>query len=424
MRNAIALAGLLLAVAAGSFWWGRQSPASPKSPSLPISADAVPGPGGPLFWYDPMRPDQHFDKPGKSPFMDMQLVPRYVAAAATTVISIDPRILQNLGVRTAPVTNGVLSSPLRTTGSIAPDEGRIEVVQVRTAGWVERLHVRTANEAVTRGQLLAEIYSPELLAAQEELLLTRQSASAIDSSGQLAQSARQRLLLLGMGAEQIARVEQRGAAERRVAIHAPGAGVVAELGVREGSQVAPGMTLFRLVDLARVWVIAEIPEAQAAEVAAGQAATVTVAAAPGRTFTGAVDYVYPEVMAETRTLRARLVVDNPAGLLKPGMFAAVTLLARRSEPALLVPSEAVISTGTRHLVIVAEGQGKFRPAEVVVGAESDAQSEIRAGLTAGQAVVTSGQFLLDSEANLRGVLSRLESPSAAPAAARAPEMAP
>ena len=181
------------------------------------------------------------------------------------------------------------------------------------------------------------------------------------------------------------------------------------------------MTLFRLVDLARVWVIAEIPEAQAADVAAGQSATVTVAAVPDRAFTGAVDYVYPEVMAETRTLRARLVIDNPVGLLKPGMFAAVTLLARGSRPVLLVPSEAVISTGTRHLVIVAEGQGRFRPVAVVVGSESDAQTEIRAGLTAGQAVVTSGQFLLDSEANLRGVLSRLASPSAAPAAARAPE---
>ena len=168
------------------------------------------------------------------------------------------------------------------------------------------------------------------------------------------------------------------------------------------------MTLFRLVDLGRVWVLAEVPEAQAAEVAAGQSAILTVAAVPGRTFTGSVDYVYPEVMAETRTLRARLVIDNPAGLLKPGMFAAVTLLARASRPALLVPSAAVISTGTRHVVIVAEGQGRFRPVEVLVGTESDAQTEIRAGLAAGQAVVTSGQFLLDSEANLRGVLSRFE----------------
>ena len=209
MRNAIALAGLLLAVAAGSFWWGRQSPGT-RSPSRPISADAVPGQSEPLYWYDPMRPDQHFDKPGKSPFMDMQLVPRFAAEAQTSVISIDPRILQNLGVRTAPVTHGVLTSSLRTTGSIEPDERRTEVVQVRTTGWVERLHVRAINETVTRGQLLAEIYSPELLAAQEELLLTRQSASAIESAGQLAQGARQRLLLLGMSAEQIARVEQRG----------------------------------------------------------------------------------------------------------------------------------------------------------------------------------------------------------------------
>ncbi|MEO7386134.1 MAG: efflux RND transporter periplasmic adaptor subunit [Gammaproteobacteria bacterium] len=397
MKKSFLIGLALLTVAGASFWLGRQSRSN--SGPTPAAENA-------LYWYDPMRPDQHFVQPGKSPFMDMQLVPKYAEAGDTAVISIDPRTAQNLGVRTAPVRQGPLPTSVQANGAVEADERRIEVVQSRTTGWVERLEVRAANDPVRRGQLLAEIYSPDLLAAQQELLLALRAGDA----GGLIAGARQRLSLLGLSGQQIAQVERSGKADRRVAFYAPGDGIVTELGIRQGMQVNPGMTLFKLVDLSRVWITAEIPEARVEGVAVGQAATASVAALPGQVFQGQVDYVYPEVVAETRTLKVRIAVPNRGLLLKPGMYASVTVGSGAPREALLVPSEAVIRTGTRDVVILADGEGRFRPVSVVVGAEVGEQTEIRAGLKAGQLVVTSGQFLLDSEANLRGALDRLEAP--------------
>ncbi|MEO8224757.1 MAG: efflux RND transporter periplasmic adaptor subunit [Gammaproteobacteria bacterium] len=396
MKKSI-LIGLAVLLAAGaSFWLGRQS-RSDRGPAA--AAD------GALYWYDPMRPDQHFEQPGKSPFMDMQLVPKYAEAGDTAVISIDPRTAQNLGVRTAPVRQGPLPTSVQANGAVEADERRIEVVQSRTTGWVERLEVRAVNDPVHRGQLLAAIYSPDLLAAQQELLLALRAGAA----GGLVAGARQRLSLLGLSDRQISHIERTGQADRRVAFYAPIDGIVAELGVRQGMQVNPGMTLFKLVDLSSIWITAEIPEARVSGVAVGQPATAHVAALPGQVFGGEVDYVYPEVMAETRTLKVRIALRNPGLLLKPGMFASVTVGSGAQRETLLVPSEAVIRTGSRDVVILAEGDGRFRPVSVVVGLEAGEQTEIRAGVKAGQLVVTSGQFLLDSEANLRGALERLGS---------------
>jgi Cu(I)/Ag(I) efflux system membrane fusion protein len=364
-----------------------------------------------LYWYDPMRPDQHFDKPGKSPFMDMQLVPMYAEEASGSprqgTIAIDPRMLQNLGIRTAPVEHGMITRRLRTTGSVMANENHIEVVQSRTAGWVERLHVRAVNDPVHKGQLLAEVYSPDLLAAQQEFLLALHAARDYPDTGTLVQASRERLSFLGLSEAQIAQIEKAGKAQRRVAFFSPINGVVAELGVREGAQMNPGMTLFNLVDLSQVWVTAQITEAQAAWIAQGQPAEASVPALPGKIFKGQVDYVYPEVMAETRTLKARIVLDNPGLELKPGMYASVIFVGGEQREALLVPSEALIKTGTRSVVIVAEGEGRFVPMEVTVGDEAGGKIEIRDGLQAGQQVVASGQFLIDSEANLRGALERL-----------------
>ncbi|MGH8530759.1 MAG: efflux RND transporter periplasmic adaptor subunit [Nevskiales bacterium] len=364
-----------------------------------------------LYWYDPMRPEQHFDVPGKSPFMDMELVPKYAEeAGGIGSVTIDPRVVQNLGIRTASVERGEISKAVRVAGSVMANENRIEVVQNRTAGWVEKLHVRAVNDPVRKGQILAEIYAPELLAAQEEFLLAQRMAAQDARNQSLVEAAHGRLRLLGLGEGQIAHLQTSGQPTRRVSVYAPINGIVMELGVREGAQLSPGMSLFSLVDLSSVWIIAEVPEAQAAQLSAGFPVMATVAALPRTGFGGKVDYVYPEVNPETRTLRLRAVFPNPKLLLKPGMFAEVVLGQSELRSALLAPSEAVIRTGTRATVILAEGEGRFRPVEVQTGGEREGKTEILAGVEEGQQVVVSGQFLIDSEANLRGALTRLAPP--------------
>lgn len=359
-----------------------------------------------LYWYDPMYPQSRFDKPGKSPFMDMQLVPKYAGDAADAgTVSISPRVVQNLGVRTAEAKSGSLEQRFDTVGSIAYNERNVVQLQARAAGFVEKLHARAPLDPVAKGAPLVQILYPDWAGAQEEYLLLRKSESA--GTGPLAAAARQRLLLLGMSEAQVAAVERDGKPRPGITLSAPVSGVIAELGVREGMTVTPGMTLFRIVDLSTVWVNAEVPETQTALVRPGSRVAVQVAAYPDAKFEGKVGAILPEVNAATRTVRTRIEVANPGARLKPGMFATLTFSSGGRE-AVLVPSEAVIRTGQRDVVILALGEGKFRAAQVEVGAESGGQSEIRKGLKPGDKVVLSGQFLIDSEASLSGAIARLQ----------------
>jgi Cu(I)/Ag(I) efflux system membrane fusion protein len=408
-----AAAGLAVAAALG-FWIGKQTgrPAAPVAGPPAAKPATVETERKVLYWYDPMRPEVKFDKPGKSPFMDMQLMPKYADEVAGTGVSIDPRMAQNLGVRTAAAEAGTFWRRVDTAGSVQADERRIVSVQSRVTGWIERLHVRAVNDRVARGQALAEIYAPDLLAAQEEYLLLMARQDSSESDRQLADAARQRLSLLGLSDAQIEQVRSSGKAQRSVGVFAPTGGIVQELGAREGAQVNPGMSLFTLVDLSSVWVMAEVPEGQLAWIGTGRAAKVRISAYPSEQFDGRVDFIYPGVNPETRTVRARLSVPNPALKLKPGMLAEVTIFGGPKREVLLVPTEAVIRTGTRSLVIVSDGPGKFRPVPVELGMEGNGKTEVTSGLEAGEQVVVSGQFLLDSEANLRAGLSRLEGPAA------------
>jgi len=364
----------------------------------------------PAYWYDPMHPKQHFDKPGKSPFMDMQLVPKYPdgAGAASDNIAVDSRVVQNLGIRLARVEQASLGQVVDAVGTVGVDEHRIEAIQVRQPGWVERLDVRAVGDAVHRGQRLAGIYSPDLLATQQEFLIARGS-----NDPNLVEAARQRLALFGLSAAQIARVDKTGQAERTVDYYAPFDGYVMELSVRQGSAVEPGATLFQLADLRSVWIIAEVPEAQAAWIKPGDLIQAEVPALPGEHFSGKIDYLYPELMQTTRTLKVRIVVKNPGTHLHPGMFAKAQLLGATRAQVLTVPTEAVIKTGTRSVVIVADDATHFRPALVRVGAEHGGRSEILEGLALGQNVVASGQFLIDSESNLRSAFDNLAGSGAA-----------
>jgi membrane fusion protein, copper/silver efflux system len=391
-----------------------------------VVAQGVCEKGAPRYWYDPMHPSEHLDKPGKSPFMDMQLVPKcaHEAAAgegseAPGSIAVDSRVVQNLGLRLAKVERGNFARVVDTVGVVAVDEHRIEAIQVRRPGWVERLDVRAVGDSVRRGQLLAGIYSPDLLATQQEMLIAHDS-----NDPKLIEAARRRLGLLGLSEAQIARVEKAGEAERRVDYYAPFDGYVMELGARQGAAVDPGTMLFQLADLSSVWVTAEVPETQAAWLKAGDTADVDVPALPGEHFGGQVDYLYPELTPATRTLKVRVVVRNPHERLRPGMFAAVHFHGTMQDRVLTVPSEAVIKTGTRSVVIVADDGAHFRPALVQVGAEQGGRSEILGGLNVGQDVVASGQFLIDSEANLRGAFDNLAGSNESKSEAAKPMMMP
>ena len=400
----LALGGL-----AGS-WWAHR--AMGRAPAEATQAPAAAGKKV-LYWHDPMYPQQKFDKPGKSPFMDMELVPVYGEddAPAAGVVKVSPQLAQNLGVRTVVAERGRLARDLEATGTVAFDERAVAVVQARTAGYVEQLMVRAPLDPVRKGQPLARLFVPEWAGAQQEYLALK--SSAVAGVPDLARAARNRLLLLGMSEEQLATVDREGKPVTRITLVSPVDGVIGELGVREGMSVTPGMTLFRINGLGTVWVNVEVPEAQAGALRPGTPLAATVPAYPGVRFPGALAAVLPEVNATTRTVRARVELSNAGARLKPGMFATVNLSPRDSREAVLVPSEAVIVTGERKVVVVDRGEGRFEPVEVAIGREEAGKTEILKGIEAGAKIVASGQFLLDSEASLRGLERRMTPPEGA-----------
>ena len=364
-----------------------------------------------LYWHDPMVPGQKFDKPGKSPFMDMQLVPVYEDQGGEGGVAIDPRMQQSLGVRVAEVRKGVLTRNVEAVGTVAYNERDAAVVQARSNGFVERLYVRAPLDAVRKGQALAELYVPDWVAAQEEYLSARRmSGTRLEA---LVDGARQRMRLAGMSDEQIHMVDASGKVHARLTLAAPIDGVVAELTAREGMTVMSGAPLFRINGLGTVWINAEVREGQAGEVRVENDVEARAAAFPERVFKGKVSAILPEVNPATRTLKARIEIANPGGELKPGMFATVNFAPSARKEALVVPSEAVIQTGARTVVIIAQAEGRFAPVEVELGAEADGQTEVRKGLQAGQKVVLSGQFLIDSESSLRSSATRMSDPAGA-----------
>ena len=359
-----------------------------------------------LYYHDPMVPGSKFDKPGKSPFMDMMLVPVYANGDADQgKVTVSPRIQQNLGVRTAMVTEGTLSPQVSAVGNIAYNERDQATVQARATGYVERLHVRATLDRVAKGQPLVDLYVPDWVAAQEEFLAIKRMQG--NDLASLVDGARQRMRQAGMLDEQIRQVEASGRTQARITVKAPLGGVVVELMAREGMTVMAGTTLFRINGLSTVWANAEVPESQSALLRPGVRVQARSPAAPGTSFDGKVQAILPEVNPVTRTLKARLELANPGERLVPGMFVTMQFMDMRGEKALLIPTEAVIQTGKRTVVMLAEESGSFRPVNVETGIESGGQTEIRRGLQAGQRVVVSSQFLIDSEASLKGVETRL-----------------
>ena len=411
----IAAAILLALVGFGAWWVGMSQGMKMASPAETGSGAAKAGDVDPatgkkvLYWHDPMVPGQKFDKPGKSPFMDMQLVPVYAEGGGDdTGVAISSRVQQNLGVRTAEVAEGDVAPRIEAVGNVAWNDRDVAVVQARANGFIEKLHVRAALDPVRKGEPLAELYVPDWVAAQEEYLSVSKMQG--QAAAGLREAARERLRLAGMNEEQVAQVEAAGKVHARLTVTAPISGVVSELSAREGMTVMSGAPLFRINGLSTIWVNAEIPESAAAEVRPGNAVRARAAAFPGEVFTGRVGAILPEVSLTTRTLKTRIELANPSGRLVPGMFVTVdfTPAARK---ALLVPAEAVIRTGRRSVVIVAgtaaDGKQEFQPVDVETGVEAGGKTEVLKGLERGQKVVVSGQFLIDSEANLKASAARM-----------------
>jgi Cu(I)/Ag(I) efflux system membrane fusion protein len=398
VRLAVAAALIVLTAGAGGYGVARWT----SNPSAaPVAAQDGTGGRKALYWYDPMAPSQHFDKPGKSPFMDMQLVPKFAdEGGGAPGVEIDPTASQTLGLRTVVARRGELASNLTATGTIDFNQRDVAVVQARAAGFVQRVYNRAPGDIIGAGAPLADILVPEWAGAQAEFLAVRRSGDWA-----LAEAARQRLSFLGMPAGTIAAVERSGRPHNVVTATTPTGGVIKTLGVRAGMSVMPGQTLAEVNGLGTVWLNAAVPEAVAGALRPGQPVQAALAAFPGQTIVGRVSAILPETQADSRTLTVRIELPNHGGRLRPGMFATVSF-GGSAQPALLIPSEALIRTGKRTLVMLALTNGRYRPAEVQVGREAGDDTEILAGLSEGENIVASGQFLIDSEASLSGVDAR------------------
>ncbi|WP_397452644.1 efflux RND transporter periplasmic adaptor subunit [Pseudomonas sp. NA-150] len=389
------LAVALLAVGSASgYWLGQAKPVmstekTAQNPERPA-----------LYWFDPMYPTQHFDAPGKSPFMDMALVPKYSNSTQdSSSISVPAQTSQNLGMRTRPVVLERLAAGLDAVGSLAYNQREIATLQARAGGFVERVYARAPGDVLPAGSPLADVLIPEWSAAQLEFIAVLNSGDS-----RLIDASRERLRLLGMPAEVISHVAKTRKARAVQTIVTPIAGELQTLDVRAGMAVSAGQNLASINGLSSVWLDSSIPEAQASSVEIGATVSATLAAYPGQVLQGHVIALLPSTDAQTRTLTVRSQLPNPSGKLRPGMFASVHLSSPEQTPALLIPSEAVIRTGKRTLVMLAGSEGRYQPQEIHTGREVDGKTEVLSGLREGQQVVTSGQFLLDSEASLQGIL--------------------
>lgn len=372
-----------------------------------------------LYWVAPMDPNYRRDKPGKSP-MGMDLVPVYKDDGAERgIVSIDPRVVQNLGVRTAKAERSKLWRMIDTVGYIDFDESKVSHIHLRTEGWIENLEVESEGEQVKKGEHLFDVYSPELVNAQEEFV------QALKGSNQaLSSASRDRLSALGFSAEQISRLQRKRKVEQRVGIFAPQDGVVSTLPVREGMYVKPSTRVMSLADLSTVWLLAEVFERQSAWVQVGQQAEVTLSYLPAMTWQGKVEYIYPSLDPKTRTLKVRLRFDNPQGALKPNMYANVRIYGgATAADAVVIPLEAAIRTGRESRVIVSLDDGmddgmdggmadnRFEARSVSLGIESGDWIEVVDGIEEGEDIVVSGQFLIDSEASARSSMMRMSAPA-------------
>jgi Cu(I)/Ag(I) efflux system membrane fusion protein len=372
-----------------------------------------------LYWHDPMVPNQHFDKPGKSPFMNMQLQPVFADEGGSDGIKVDATLQQNLGIRYATVVRQDTAEGFDAIGTTQFDESMADVVQSRVTGYIDRLYASAPMQRVAKGAPIASLFVPDWLAPQEEYLALKRGGM---DAGLLA-AARARMQALSIPDGLIASLERTGKAQTHVTLFAEQAGVLTELNVRDGAMVSPGQTLAKIAGLSKLWLIVEIPESLALQVQPGMLVDATFASDASQHFSGRIREILPGISTDSRTLQARLEIDNAGLKLTPGMLMRARVSGANPVSRLLVPSEAVITTGKRSIVIVRNGDGRLQPVQVTVGNDSGDNTEVKSGLTEGQQVVASGQFLIDSEASLTSVLPKLAGSAASGVSASAPSSA-
>ncbi len=400
----------------------------------PVKAEAPATPEKPpadrkiRYWVAPMDPTYIRNQPGKSP-MGMDLVPVYEDQLTSGVITIDPATRQDMGVRTAPVTRSDLHRAIRTVGLVGYEEPKQYSVNSKIEGWVEKLMVNQTGESVRQGQPMLSIYSPELVTAQEEFLLALRNRKVLTSSNvpeisngaeNLLEASRQRLRYWDISEAQIEELEKNGRTQKTMILHAPYDGVVTMKKVNQGMYVKAGMELFQISDISRVWIYADIYEYELAWVKVGQKASIEL---PYRSepIGGKLSMIYPYVESKTRTVKARIDLDNPGLALKPDMYVNVSLEAQTVKNVLVIPAEAVIDSGKSQTVFVALGDGRFEPRQVKLGLRGDdGLVEIKQGLLPGESVVTSAQFMLDSESTLRAAIRKMVEPPKSSSKSTAP----
>ena len=427
-RTAIGIA-VIAAVAAGAGYWAGQGGAGQHAVTA-VDSGAAPKAGRKLLYYrNPMGLPDTSPVPKKDP-MGMDYIPVYegeddAAPGAANQLKISVDKVQKLGVRTEKASVKALGKTIRAAGRVEPDERRTYVVSPKFEGYVERLHVAATGQAVRKGQPLFEVYSPELVSVQREYAVAAQGVKALEGAGsearesmkQLADASLARLRNWDISQEQVRALAQAGAARRTLTFRSPASGIVTEKKAVQGMRFMPGEALYQVTDLSSVWVLADVNEQDIGMLATGASAEVRIGAYPDKAFTGKVTYVYPTVNADTRTAQARIELANPGQLLKPGMFASVALAVGSRASAVTIPLSAVIDSGTRQLVLVQRGEGRYEPREVKLGARSDDYAEVIEGVAEGEDVVVSANFLIDAESNLKAALGSFGKPAGAPAAA-------
>nr|WP_171265704.1 efflux RND transporter periplasmic adaptor subunit [Acinetobacter ursingii]AXK00765.1 efflux RND transporter periplasmic adaptor subunit [Acinetobacter ursingii] len=397
----IGVATISLVAGGGAGYWIAHQKDNPQSTLAGQQQDAKV-----LYWYDPMKPEHHFDKPGKSPFMDMQLVPKYadentaMTDESRPTVKIDPSLQQNLAIRYGTVEQAVIGNAMFTNGILQANERQTAILQTRASGFVQRVYGHAVGDMVTEGSPIADISIPEWTGEQTEFLAVLRTGNR-----SLIQASRQRLQLLGIPQNVIHQVERTRRVQSNITLQAPISGFIDSLEVRNGMALAMGQTLAIIKGINPIWLEAAIPETQIAGIKRGSKVEVTFTAYP-QIVSGKVIDILPTLDTTSRTIKVRIELPNKEAQLKPGMFASVKL-SSNPQSSLIVPEQAVIRTGTRNIVIVAHEQGRFEPVVVQLGQSDGNKIAILEGLKVGQKVVISGQFLIDSEANLQGVLDKL-----------------
>ncbi|HEY5623372.1 MAG TPA: efflux RND transporter periplasmic adaptor subunit [Gammaproteobacteria bacterium] len=416
-RNITLVLAVVVALGVGAFagYWFTGS----DDMAMPMPAEPQDGAREVLYYRNPMNPAITSPVPAQDD-MGMAYIPVYADSMQMSgpagTVRVDPVTAQSMGVRTTTAERRTLSHLVFALGRVAYDEQSLTRLHPRTQGWIEELYVEETGEPIDPDHILLSIYAPQLVSTQQEYLLALRNLETLQSSpfpdvrrgaAELVETTLERLRLLGVPEHQIAELTSMQQVSELLHIHSPSGGIVTTVGVREGQYVTPQTELFMIADLSRVWVLVDIFEDELPWVQVGNEATMTIAGAPGQIFEGQLTYIYPYAERQTRTIKARLEFDNEDRLLKPDMIADITIEANPQADVVAVPSEAIVRSGLREQVFVVREPGRFEPREVIVGVSSDGWTEIRDGLEAGEAIVASGQFLIDSESKLQEATAKM-----------------